>query len=399
MRVLFVSTWPTHFYPMVPLAWALRSRGHEVRVVAPPAHADTVARCGQLAVPVGDDVDITELFKRDVQPLIGNPDPEVRRRRTMAAIGIFATVAEAMAPGAVDFATSWSPDLVVYEPTAFTGPLVAGVLGVRAIRHLWGPDGTNAGPAGGGRIEVPVLRALAERYGLDDLDQIGDHSVDPCPPSMQAPVELSRIPMRYVPYNGSAPVPRDLLAPAGRTRVCVTWGVSTAALAGPEAFLAPRVVGALAGLDAEIVVAVNAATRRLIGEPAPNVRVVESVPLHLLLPTCSALVHQGGGGSMLTAVAAGVPQLVVPQLPDQRFSAAQLAGTGAGRTLPAEQAEPAAIRAAVTALLTAPEHRDAAARLARENAARPTPLQVARRLEEISSLPVAGRRSMAMPAR
>ncbi|MFC4587973.1 nucleotide disphospho-sugar-binding domain-containing protein [Sphaerisporangium corydalis] len=381
----------------MPLAWALRSHGHEVRVAVPPAHVQTVARSGQLPVPVGHDVDITELFKRDVQPLIGNPDPQVRKRRTLAAIGIFAEVAEAMSGEAVAFARSWSPDMVVYEPTAFTGPLIAGVLGVPAVRHLWGPDGTNAGPARGGRIEVPALRRLAERYGLSDIDSTGDYSVDPCPPSMQAPVELERIPMRYVPYNGAASVPRDLLEPTGRTRVCVTWGVSTAALAGPEAFLAPRVVGALAELDAEIVVAVNAATRELIGEPGGNVRVVESVPLHLLLPTCSALVHQGGGGSMLTAVASGVPQLVIPQLPDQRFSAAQLAGTGAGRRLAGEDAEPDTIRAEMRALLDDPAHREAAARLERENRDRPSPLQVARRLEEISSRAVAGHRSMAVP--
>ncbi|WP_214410575.1 nucleotide disphospho-sugar-binding domain-containing protein [Sphaerisporangium fuscum] len=398
MRVLFVSSWPTHYFPMVPLAWALRSQGHEVRVAVPPAHADTVARSGQLAVPVGDDVDITELFKRDVQPLLGNDDPEVRRRRTLAAIGIFVAVAEAMSGDTVAFARDWAPDLVVHEPTAFTGPLVATLLGVPSVRHLWGPDGTNAGPARGGPIDVPALRRLAGRYGLDDIDPTGDYSADPCPPSMQARVELERIPMSYVPYNGASPVPPDLLAPPRRTRVCVTWGVSTAALAGPEAFLAPRVVGALAELDAEIVVTVNAATRELIGEPGGNVRVVESVPLHLLLPGCAALVHQGGGGSMLTAVATGVPQLVIPQLPDQRFSAAQLAATGAGRRLPGEHADPGAIRAAVTALLEEPGHREAARRLAQENGGRPSPLQVARRLEEISSRAVAGRRSMAMPA-
>ncbi|WP_433254694.1 nucleotide disphospho-sugar-binding domain-containing protein [Streptosporangium sp. CA-135522] len=399
MRVLCVSSWPTHYYPMVPLAWALRSRGHEVRVAVPPAHAGTVVASGHLAVPVGEDVDITELFKRDIQPLIGNDDPEVRRRRTLAAIGVFVSVAEAMAAEAVPFARSWRPDLVLHEPTAFAGPLIAGILGVPAVRHLWGPDGTSAGPGGGGRMDIPSLRRLAERYGLADLDPMGDVSVDPCPPSMQAQVELERLAMRYVPYNGAASAPRHLLEPSGRTRVCVTWGVSTAALAGSELFLAPRVVEALAGLDAEIVVAVNSATRELLGEPGGNVRIVESVPLHMLLPTCAALVHQGGGGSMLTAVAGGVPQLVIPQLPDQRFSARQLAGTGAGRHLPGEEAEPDAIRAGVEALLTEPAHLDAARRLQRENDDRPSPLEVAQRLERISSCLLAEPRSMALRTR
>jgi UDP:flavonoid glycosyltransferase YjiC (YdhE family) len=38
------------------------------------------------------------------------------------------------------------------------------------------------------------------------------------------------------------------------------------------------------------------------------------MPLHVLLPTCSAIVHQGGIGGVLTAVVAGVPQLVIQEV-------------------------------------------------------------------------------------
>nr|WP_238937357.1 peptidase S8 [Streptomyces clavuligerus] len=55
MRVLF-TVWPnpSHLYPVVPLAWALRSAGHEVCVAAHPEVADAIAAVGLTAVPLGD---------------------------------------------------------------------------------------------------------------------------------------------------------------------------------------------------------------------------------------------------------------------------------------------------------------------------------------------------------
>ena len=45
MRVLF-ATYPerTHFLAMVPLAWALRTAGHEVRVASQPTFTDVITR-------------------------------------------------------------------------------------------------------------------------------------------------------------------------------------------------------------------------------------------------------------------------------------------------------------------------------------------------------------------
>ena len=41
--------------PMVPLAWALRAAGHDVRVAVQPSFAATVTSAGLTAVPVGRD--------------------------------------------------------------------------------------------------------------------------------------------------------------------------------------------------------------------------------------------------------------------------------------------------------------------------------------------------------
>ncbi|MDT0444588.1 hypothetical protein [Streptomyces johnsoniae] len=62
MRVM-IATFPStsHLYPVIPLAWALQSAGHEVCVVGHPGMgsddmAATVTGAGLIAVPVGDTV-------------------------------------------------------------------------------------------------------------------------------------------------------------------------------------------------------------------------------------------------------------------------------------------------------------------------------------------------------
>jgi len=390
MRVLFVATWPTHWQPMVPLAWALNAQGHQVRVAVPPRHTDVVVRSGQIAVPAGsEDVDIAEIHKREVLPLMGSVAEEskgavteLRIRRTRASIGIYEKVAKAMAHDTMAFAEKWRPDLVVYEPTAFVGPLVGEVLGVPAARHLWGPDGTSAGPGRGGRLESTALDELARGFGVPTFDNRGDLTIDPCPASLQPPLDCKRLPMRYVPYNGSmARPPAPLPAPA-RPRICVSWGVSTFALAGGDSFLVPQVLEALRGLPIEIVVAAREEHHDLVAAPGVEARVVE-MELRLLLPTCDALIHQGGGGTLLTAAACGIPQLVIPQMPDQRFSARQLASAGAARVIPADEFDVEAVRKQAQALLDDDDLKAGAERLRDENSSRPSPAEVVSELEKI----------------
>jgi rhamnosyltransferase subunit B len=63
----------------------------------------------------------------------------------------------------------------------------------------------------------------------------------------------------------------------------------------------------------------------------------EYVPLRLLLPHVDALVHHGGIGTTAEALAAGVPQLVVPLAHDQFDNAARIQALGVGRSLSASR--------------------------------------------------------------
>lgn len=59
------------------------------------------------------------------------------------------------------------------------------------------------------------------------------------------------------------------------------------------------------------------------------------VPHNLLLPRCAAFVHHGGTGTLAAGLAAGVPQLAVPRVGDQKDNAARLERLGVSATIPA----------------------------------------------------------------
>ncbi|MGW0520088.1 nucleotide disphospho-sugar-binding domain-containing protein [Crossiella sp. NPDC003009] len=366
MRVLFTTwAWPSHYYPMVPLAWAFRTSGHEVRVASQPGFAEEITQSGLTAVAVGSDVDVASWARKVLA--VGEAPGEMRTSKGERAVRMFADLAENMADDLHSFATAWRPDLIVFEPTTYAGPIVAAALGLPSVRHVLGVDFSyRARP-----WEGAALAPLAARFGLPAADTLGTITVDPCPASLQLPVPVSRANMRYVPYNGPGTVPDWLLDPPARPRVCVTWGNSSGRL-DPRMVMIRTVIEAISDLDVEIVAAVGADEPEL-GE---GVRVVRNLPLHLLLPSCDLLIAQGGLGTMLTGLCAGLPQLIIPQLPETVCNAEQLSATGAGTFLHREQATPAAIRAGVADLLDKPGYRESAERLRQEIEARPSPLDV-----------------------
>ncbi|WP_405804730.1 DUF1205 domain-containing protein [Streptomyces sp. NBC_00210] len=392
MRVLFTSwAWPTHYYQMVPLAWALRAAGHEVRAASAPALSATIAASGVSAVAVGDDSVDAVARIRDYIPgrapvSAGRPT----RAKGPRAVSLFADLASAMADDLVAYGRAWRPDLIVFEPTAYAGPLAATVLGIPSVRFPWGADLMHR--AGAVELEREVMAPLCERFGLDGVDLLGSLTLDPCPAAMQVPAveaarPITRQPVRPVPYNGSGSLPVPLPpVERRRPRVCVTWGTTVGRLDG-EMYLAPRIVAALDSLDVGIVVAVAREQRHLLGAVPERVKVLNSVPLHAVLPHCDAVVAHGGAGTILTSLAAGLPQLVVPQLIDHTFNAQRFTATGAGLSLAKDEAEPERIRTAVRELLQEPAYRKAAQEVRHEIQQRPAPAHV---VDVLTGLAAAG---------
>src|SRR5690349_15363232 len=127
-----------HLYPLVPLAWACRAAGHEVRVAAAPGLGDAILHCGLPAVPVGRDApvavggdggEIAKVYQHRPFPPDWpfHPDQlDDRQREVIELLGRnCAAAAEYAVDDLIDFAVHWRPDLVVHDTAGFAGAVAA----------------------------------------------------------------------------------------------------------------------------------------------------------------------------------------------------------------------------------------------------------------------------------
>ncbi|RVX38755.1 UDP:flavonoid glycosyltransferase YjiC (YdhE family) [Nonomuraea polychroma] len=404
MRVLITPMpWPSHYYQMVGVVWALVAAGHEVRVAGQPALFDAVTGTGITAVAAGGGYDIMtgvaemvqERQKVDQQPnMIGEGvfTPEDKARLLKIRMIPHIRLAQDAAEDLVAFARAWRPDVVITDPLVYAAPLAAAAVGAPVVRHLWGPDlARHIGLPGSGLSEEEDPRAvwpeemveLYSRYGAKPQPDFAVLTLDNCPDSLQLAGVPNRVAMRYVSYNGSMVAPPWVLEPADRPRVCVTWGSSTGQLLGEDVFMVPQILEALSPFDVEAVVAVRPEDRSRVPDDYDWVRVVENVPLNLFLPTCHAIVHGSSGGAALTSAMYGLPQLVLPHVGGEGIIYDQLTAVGAGIGLKQDESSVEAIRQAADAVLHDDKPREAARRLQREMLSQPPPSEIISTLEEL----------------
>ncbi len=318
MRVLFASLASVgHTYPMVPLAVAAREAGHDVRWAAGEHVHAPLAANGLRPFRPADS--FYEIYAEDLEP-------ELARLR---------------------------PDLVVHEWGLPGAAVAARRAGIPSLWHGFG----RMIPAGIG-LELPT-----EPPGLPHLDI--------CPPSLQDKdfvATAERIELRPVPF--AEPVGWD-----GRRGSLIYLTLGTAF--GTAELLTTAIEG-LAALGRHVVVATG---RVELGAVPDNVTVRNWVPQATLLPHVDVVVHHGGSGTTLGALAAGVPQLVLPQGADQFANAEALAAASAGLCLLPEELTATAVAEHTRTLLRADSgHRDAARTIAEEIARMPAPADVARQL-------------------
>jgi UDP:flavonoid glycosyltransferase YjiC (YdhE family) len=112
--------------------------------------------------------------------------------------------------------------------------------------------------------------------------------------------------------------------------------------------------------------------RSTLGPVPPNAWVEEWWPQAEVMPAAAAMIGHGGFGTTMAALAAGVPQVVVPLFAfDQFVNAEQVAAVRAGVQVPGGPAGLSEIPAAITAVLGDPEIAEGARTVAAEVAALP----------------------------
>ena len=104
-------------------------------------------------------------------------------------------------------------------------------------------------------------------------------------------------------------------------------------------------------------------------------------------PHCAAVVSHGGSGSVIGALAHGLPMVLIPMGADQPYNAARCAELGAARLLDAVEATPESVRAAVATVLADSSYRRAAERVRDEIAALPDPAHALMLLERLGAKP------------
>ena len=100
-----------------------------------------------------------------------------------------------------------------------------------------------------------------------------------------------------------------------------------------------------------------------LGPGAANIRVQHWVPHSDLFPKASVVVTHGGSGTVLSALQAGLPLVIVPMQWDHLENAQRVVEAGAGLQLRPGQCTPERLRAAVDRVLNEPAFRQNARRL------------------------------------
>jgi hypothetical protein len=176
--------WRSHFYSLVPLAWALRAAGHEVLVAGHPAMTDVITGAGLAAVPLGADVDFEEAFTGRIGRVgaLDRPNGGGSLDPSITPDGGVVRMADALLDDLVAFGRSFRPDLVVWEPFNLAAAVAAAALGVPGVLNLWGPDHS----ASLRMDREAVVGPLAARFGLaaDDVGLAGSLTLDPVPAPM-----------------------------------------------------------------------------------------------------------------------------------------------------------------------------------------------------------------------
>ena len=332
MRVLFSTTAGSgHFGPMVPFAKACRDAGHEVTVAAPASFAASVAAAGLDHAPFAD-----------VPPEVLGPifSSIFERPREEANAIVMADVfgrldAQAALPGVTEIVARWRPDVVVREFCEFASLVAAHKAGVPQVEVA-------IGLASGIADLLPIVAPpLAELDGIAGLPEgTGYQALVSAPVLTCVPAEVdgenatagARI-RRFrdgslTAEQASPPPPwGDPVQPL----VYVTFG-SVAAALPPFAGVYRSALDALAGEPIRVLMTTGTAIEPgSLAPPPANARVEQWWPQASVMPHTAVVVGHGGFGTTMMALAAGVPQVVVPLFAgDQFLNAERVAAIGAG---------------------------------------------------------------------
>jgi UDP:flavonoid glycosyltransferase YjiC (YdhE family) len=375
VNILF-STRPAygHVYPLMPLALAARAAGHRVTFTTAGAFVPKFAALGFDVHPVGLTIEqardrVLEGLDGDGMPKGDDGRPDLTFGARLFLDALAGTTAHDLAP----LLPTIRPDLVVNEQGEFGAAVVAHAAGIPAVCHSISP-----------RMPQAVIEVLSSHGDLDRLwatygvpaptwgPFTGDVCLDIFPRALQQAAFLAdpaRVPMRPVAHaEPSATVPAWVAA-CRRPVVYLTLGTVVAT----DEVLLPAIDG-IASLDVEVLLALGSAQGRALGALPTNVHPEPFVDQAGLMGLVDLVVHHGGSGTVLGALASGTPQLLLPKGADQFLNADLVVAADLAAALEPSEATPDAI--ATLAKVALVDDRPAAEAARQEIAAMPHPADV-----------------------
>lgn len=383
LRILFTFAGGSgHFEPLIPLARAAEAAGHVVafagqRVMIPAIEAVGFSAFATNGATLSDAPARLPLLKLDLE----REDRDLRE-------GFARRLAGQRADAVLALCGAWRPDLVVCDEADF-GALIA-------AERCDLPYASVLVMAAGSFVRKEVvgepLHDLRAAHGLPPdpaLAMLSRYLVlSPFPPSFRDPA----FPLPDTAYSirplARGGAPHGSFAPwLGRLADAPTVYFTLGTVFNVES--GDLFERALAGLR-ELPINVVATVGREIdpaefGPQPPNVQIVRYIPQAAILPYCAAVVSHGGSGSVIGALAHGLPMALLPMGADQPYNAARCVDLRVGRMLDATDATSQDVRAAVADILADPGYRRAAERLRDEIAALPDPATAIPLLEQIAA--------------
>jgi UDP:flavonoid glycosyltransferase YjiC (YdhE family) len=370
MRVLFSTTAGAgHFGPMIPVAHACQAAGHSVAVAAPSSFADSVADAGLAHLPFPDVP--TDQMGAVFGRLPSLPREEANR---MVVGEIFGRLdAQAALPDAARSSSGTgrptSSSAIRPSSARWSRPTRVGLPQVQVAIDMGGFI-----PAMADTLDEPIR----------ELEQLAGHRRRRGAQRVLATSTFSSVPAvldhpasgpvwRYrIDTSGSGPSLPAEWGDADAPLVYVSFG-SVAGSMGRFDALYPAILEVLADLPVRVLMTTGKGYDPTRLDPRPaNTWATSWWPQAAAMRAAALVVGHGGFGTTMTALAAGVPQLVLPLFsPDQFLNAERVEAVGVGVRLLGGLEALSGVPAAVRELLDQPGYAGAAHRVAADMAALP----------------------------
>ena len=330
MRFLFsVQPATGHLQPIAPVARELGRRGHEVQLATAPSFCDHARALGLEAVPAG--IDWSRANPELAFPELAAVDPAARYEWILRNVYAGRPALRTAADLAGEIA-GMRPDVVVRDQMEFGSLLAAELAGVPHVSYGYGQGllATDRRLAGHALDPLRAELGLAPDPRLDGAFRFLRFEF--APPGYLAAGAPRGHNTHHIRAEGADDrrgrgLPR-FAAGLRRPVVVVTFGTNYNRTPGVFETAAEALGGE--PVDAVLTVGENRDPDDLGPLPA-NVHAVRYAPLSLLLPRADLTVCHGGFNTVMSAVSAGTPLVLVPIDSDQPAQARRCAELGLGR--------------------------------------------------------------------